>query len=131
MEFPNPGTHVWQEIFLQKSFLSEREAFPPWLSVTLGFRLSWHALRPHPVSLPLRGWISTGRQTPAGHRPRMTHFSAAKQRPRNPWDRQALGVPNFSRKAAFLPDAMAALPRKWVNCGAPTLESTSALARGA
>jgi hypothetical protein len=31
-------------------------------------------------------------------------------------DRQALGVPNFSRKAAFLLDTMAALPRKWV-CG--------------
>jgi hypothetical protein len=28
-------------------------------------------------------------------------------------DRQALGVPNFSCEAAFLLDAMAALPRKW------------------
>jgi hypothetical protein len=39
--------------------------------------------------------------------------------------------PNFNRKAAFLPDAMAALSRKWVSGGAPTLESTSALPRGA
>jgi hypothetical protein len=61
----------------------------------------------------------------------MTHFSATKRRPRNPWDREALGVPNFSRKAAFLPDAIAALSRKWVSGGAPTLESTSALPRGA
>jgi hypothetical protein len=44
----------------------------------------------------------------------MTDFSAAKRRPRNPWDRQAIGVPNFSYEAAFLLDAMAALPRKWV-----------------
>jgi hypothetical protein len=36
-------------------------------------------------------------------------------------DRQALGVPNFSCEAAFLLDAMAALPRKWVSGGAPTL----------
>jgi hypothetical protein len=36
-------------------------------------------------------------------------------------DRQALGVPNFSREAAFLLNAMAALPRKWVSDGAPTL----------
>jgi hypothetical protein len=35
--------------------------------------------------------------------------------------------PFFSRNAAFLLDAMAALPRKWVSGGAPTLESTSAL----
>ena len=28
-------------------------------------------------------------------------------------DRQALGVPRFRRAAAFLLDAMAALPRKW------------------
>ncbi len=48
------------------------------------------------------------------HRPRMTDFSAAKRRPRNPWDRQAIGVPNFSYEAASLLDAMAALPRKWV-----------------
>jgi hypothetical protein len=34
---------------------------------------------------------------------------------------QALGVPFFSREAAFLLDAMAALPRKWVSDGAPTL----------
>jgi hypothetical protein len=61
----------------------------------------------------------------------MTHSSAAKGRPRNPQDRQALGVPNFSRIAAFLPDAMVALSRKWVSGGAPTLESTSALPRGA
>jgi hypothetical protein len=46
-------------------------------------------------------------------------------------DRQALSVPNFSRKAAFLPDTMAALSHKWVSGGAPTLESTSALPRGA
>jgi hypothetical protein len=44
----------------------------------------------------------------------MTDFSAAKRRPRNPWDRQAIGVPNFSYEAASLLDAMAALPRKWV-----------------
>jgi hypothetical protein len=36
-------------------------------------------------------------------------------------DCQALGVPIFSREAAFLLDAMAALPRKWVSGGAPTL----------
>jgi hypothetical protein len=29
-------------------------------------------------------------------------------------DRQALGVPRFSRAAAFLLDAMAALPQEWV-----------------
>jgi hypothetical protein len=29
--------------------------------------------------------------------------------------------PNFSREAAFLLNAMAALPRKWVSDGAPTL----------
>jgi hypothetical protein len=51
----------------------------------------------------------------------MTQISAAKRRPRNPRDRQALGVPNFSRKAAFLHEAMAALSRKWVSGGAPTL----------
>jgi hypothetical protein len=81
----------------------------------------------------------------------MTHFSAAKRRPRtNAFatpvsftvettvlpsfahraaaqfetqgrDCQALGVPNFSCEAAFLLDAMAALPRKWVSDGAPTL----------
>ncbi len=46
-------------------------------------------------------------------------------------DRQALGVPNFSREAAFLLDAMAALPRKWVSGGAPTLPwQTIALPRG-
>jgi hypothetical protein len=56
----------------------------------------------------------------------MTQTSAAKRRLRNPRDRQALGVPNFSRKAVFLLDAMAALPRKWVSDGAPTLESTDA-----
>ena len=55
------------------------------------------------------------------HRPRMTDFSAAKRRPRNPWDRQAIGVPNFSYEAAFLLDAMEALPRRWVSGGAPTL----------
>jgi hypothetical protein len=44
----------------------------------------------------------------------MTQDSAAKRRPRNPWDRQAIGVPNFSYEAAFRLDAMAALPRKWV-----------------
>jgi hypothetical protein len=81
----------------------------------------------------------------------MTHFSAAKRRPlTNSFatpvsftvettvlpsfapraaarfvtqgrDCQALGVPNFSCEAAFLLDAMAALPRKWVSGGAPTL----------
>jgi hypothetical protein len=51
----------------------------------------------------------------------MTQTSTAKRRPRNPRDRQALGVPNFSREAAFLLNAMAALPRKWVSDGAPTL----------
>jgi hypothetical protein len=45
--------------------------------------------------------------------------------------RQALGVPNFSRKAASLHEAMGALSRKWVSGSAPTLESTSALPRGA
>jgi hypothetical protein len=56
-------------------------------------------------------------------------------------DCQALGVPNFSRVAAFLLDAMAALPRKWVSGGlrlvayasesAPTLPmQTIALPRG-
>jgi hypothetical protein len=81
----------------------------------------------------------------------MTHFSAAKRRPltneiptpvpltvettvlpsfahraaaqfvTQGRDCQALGVPIFSREAAFLLDAMAALPRKWVSGGAPTL----------
>lgn len=36
---------------------------------------------------------------------------------RNPRDCQALGVPHFSCEAAFLLDAMAALPRKWVSGG--------------
>jgi hypothetical protein len=37
----------------------------------------------------------------------------------------------FSREAAFLLDAMAALPRKWVSDGAPTLPwRTIALPRG-
>jgi hypothetical protein len=36
-------------------------------------------------------------------------------------DCQALGVPNFSCEAAFLLDAMTALPRKWVSDGAPPL----------
>jgi hypothetical protein len=51
----------------------------------------------------------------------MAHFSAAKRRPRNSkvGIRQALGVPNFSRKTASLLDKMAALPRKWVSGGAP------------
>jgi hypothetical protein len=53
------------------------------------------------------------------HRPRMTHFSAAKRRPRNPWVEicEALGCPRLSCKAAFLLDTMAALPRKWVSGG--------------
>jgi hypothetical protein len=36
-------------------------------------------------------------------------------------ERQALGGPCFSREAAFLLDAKAALPRKWVSGGALTL----------
>ena len=36
-------------------------------------------------------------------------------------ERQALGVPRFSGEAAFLLNAKAALPRKWVSGGAPTL----------
>jgi len=36
-------------------------------------------------------------------------------------ERQALGFPFFSREAAFLLDAKAALPRKWVSGGALTL----------
>ena len=51
----------------------------------------------------------------------MTHFSAAKRRLLTNENRHALGVPNFSCEAAFLLDAMAALPRKWVSDGAPTL----------
>ena len=39
----------------------------------------------------------------------MTHSSAATRRPRNPRDRQALGVPNFSRQAASK-EAMAISP---------------------
>ena len=66
------------------------------------------------------------------HRPRMTHFSAAQRRlvilGRA---RQALGVPNFSCKAAFLLDAMAALPRKSDLDGAASLPwQTIALPRG-
>jgi hypothetical protein len=39
-------------------------------------------------------------------------------------------APFFSRKAAFLLDTMAALPRKWVSGGAPTLpRQTFALTR--
>ena len=40
---------------------------------------------------------------------------------RNPRDCQALGVPNFSCEAAFLLDAMAALPRKSDPGGAASL----------
>jgi len=47
----NPRARSWQVLFIQNSFLSEREALPPWLSVTVGFRLSWHALRPPTLSL--------------------------------------------------------------------------------
>ena len=44
-----------------------------------------------------------------GHRRRIPQTSAAKRRHVIPGrDRQALGVPNFSRKAASLLDAMAA-----------------------
>ena len=51
-----------------------------------------------------------------------SRYKHARQRVLVSWEGSSSSHdPNFSRTAAFLLDAMAALPRKWVSGGAPAL----------
>ena len=69
----NPRARSWQVLFIKNSFLSEREAFAPWVSVTVGFRLFWHALRPPPclsaTSRLDQHWQTSSGGTSSSHGP--------------------------------------------------------------